>query len=374
MHQKSFVLCSATALLAVASACSKSSPSPVSPGASASLVGEAAADGSTLKVTAPAPQSPVNGAQPTSLTLIAGAATARYASSLPALQYEFQILTSAGSVINGCTTVVSGSGSTVTANPTCTIDFDTNHRWRVRARLASNANAIGPWSAESQFRSPIGGYINGNEIYDPLYNGTTVGQRSGGTTFLANRGLRLDSHESFVTYPLNPNLQVGEISVMVTNIDEGSPGDKTKVFSMQEGFGSDVTDNDYRVTIEKRGIQYPTPGAVTWRLITGDAGQHDRIFDGDRIGVGFSDERWYFWKFTWGNGRAELTVREDGPNGRQIYGSSKGIGGNPYRPVPHCVRLGQIVGRAGPVDASIPGATYKNLWVSSRPRPTFPNE
>ena len=27
-----------------------------------------------------------------------------------------------------------------------------------------------------------------------------------------------------------------------------------------------------------------------------------------------------------------------------------------------------------PLDASIPGATYKNLWVSSRPRPAFPNE
>lgn len=373
MHQKSFVLCSATAMLAVAIACSKSSPSPVSPAANASLVGEAAADGSTLKVTAPSPQSPVNGAQPTTLTLVAGASNAQFASAQPALTYEFQILTSAGSVINGCTTIANASGSTVTANPACTIEFDANHRWRVRAKMGSNN---GPWSAESQFRSPIGGYINGNEIYDPMYNGITVGQRSGSTTFVANTGLRLNSHESFVTYALNPNLQAGEISVMVTNIDEGSPGDKSKVFSMQEGFGNDVTDNDYRVTIEKRGIQYPEPGAVTWRLITGDAGDHGRIFDGDRgvPAAGFSDERWYFWRFTWGNGRAELTVREDRPTGRVIYQSSKGIGGNPYRPVPHCFRLGQIVGRAGPADASIPGATYKNLWVSSRARPTFPNE
>jgi hypothetical protein len=371
MHQKSFVLCSATALLAAAVACSKSAPTPVSPAASNAAVGEAAADGSNLKVTAPTPQSPVNGAQPQALTLVAGTSTAEFVTSQPALTYEFQILTSAGSVINACTTTASPSGSTVTASPSCTIEFDANHRWRVRARMGT---AFGPWSAEATFRSPLGGYINGNEVYDPMYNGTTVGGRAGSTTFVPGVGLRLNGHESHVTYVLNPALQVGEVSVMVTNIDEGSPGDKTKVFSMQEGGGSDITDNDYRVTIEKRGREYDVPGAVTWRLITGDAGDHNRIFDGERVGVGFSDERWYFWKFTWGNGRAELTVREDRPNGRLIYVSSRGIGGNPYRPNPHVVRLGQIIGRAGAADASIPGATYKNLWISSRPRPTFPNE
>src|SRR5918993_3833948 len=114
MFQKSFVLCSATALLAVAVACSKSSPSPVSPSANGSLVGEAAADGSTLKVTAPAPQSPVNGVQPQTLTLVAGTSTAPFAASLPPLTYEFQILTAGGSVINGCTTTASPSGNTVT--------------------------------------------------------------------------------------------------------------------------------------------------------------------------------------------------------------------------------------------------------------------
>ena len=370
MHQKSFVLCSATALLAVAVACSKSSPSPVSPSANGSLAGEAAADGSTLKVTAPTPQSPVSGAQPQTLTLVAGASQAQFGAT-PALQYEFQVMDSAGTVIPACTTTVSPSGATVTANPTCTIAFDANHRWRVRARMGANN---GPWSADAQFRSPIGGYITANEIYDPLYNGITVGARSGSTTFVPNVGLRTNAQDSYVTYSFAQPLQAGEMSLMVTGIDEGNPGDKTKVFSMQEGCGADVTDNDYRVTVEKRGAQYVTPGAVTFRIITGDAGEHDRIFDGDRIGVAFSDERWYFWQFKWQTGSAQLIVREDSPNGRVIYNSGRGTGPFAYRPVPHCIRLGQIPGRAGPIDASIPGATYKNVWVSSRPRPAFPNE
>lgn len=369
MFHKRFVLCSATALLALAVACSKSPQSPASPASTTEATADAAADGSTLKVTAPAPQSPVGGAQPQTLTFVASASTAVYAvASLPTLSYELEIKNAGGTTV--CTGAGSASGGTVSIAPTCTIDFDANHTWRMRATIG---NAKGPWSAASSFKSPIGGYISGNEIYDPLYNGRTVGTPIG-TEFVTNKGIELLDHGSYVTYVLPTNLQAGEMSVMVTGIDEGSPGDKTKVFTMQEGTGADITDNDYRVTVEKRGRDYSTPGAVTWRLITGDAGDHGRIIDGDRIGIAFSDERWYFWKFTWGNGRATLEVREDNPSGRMIYSSSRGTGANPYRPVPHVIRLGQIVGRAGPIDASIPGAIYKNLWVSSRPRPAFPNE
>ena len=375
MSQNRFALCAAAALLAVAVACSKSSETPVSPNATMPPVSDAAADGSTLKVSAPAPQSPINGAQPSAVTLVAGTSSPQFqVAGAPALTYEFQVMTATGTLINACSGTAAPSGNTVSFTPTCTFDFDTNHRWRVRARLASNPSVVGPWSAEATFRSPIGGYVNGNEIYDPLYNGRTVGTRVNSTTFVPNVGLRLNTHEARLEYLLNPNLQAGEISVLVTGIDEGNPGDKTKVFAMQEGNGTDITDNDYRVTIEKRGRDYSTPGAVTFRIITGDAGVHARIHDGSRLPVAFSDERWYFWRFEWRTGFARLQVREDGPTGRVIYDSSVGTGGFPYRPVPHYVHLGTQVGRAGPIDASIPGAIYKNLWISSRTRPQFPNE
>jgi hypothetical protein len=368
MFQKKAVFCSAAAMLALAVACSDAPQSPAAPSSTPPVNGEAAADGSTLKVTAPTPQAPVNGAQPQTLTFVASASTAQFVvGSIPPLTYQVEIKNAGGTTV--CTGSGTPSGNTVTISPSCSLTFDAAHTWRMRAVLGS---AVGPWSAAASFKSPLGGYISGNEIYDPLYNGTTVGNAIN-TTFLPGRGIFFPGHESRVTYQLPTNLQAGEISVMVTGIDEGSPGDKTKIFSMQEG-GNDITDNDYRVTIEKRGRSYETPGAVTWRLITGDSGDHGRIFDGDRIGLPFSDERWYFWKFTWGNGRATLELREDGPNGRVMYSSSRGTGANPYRPVPHVIHLGQSVGRAGPGDASIPGAIYKNLWVSSRPRPTFPNE
>ena len=140
MFQKSIVLCAATALLAVAVACSKSSPTPVSPEASTGVVGEAAPDGSTLKVTAPAPQSPINGAQPNALELVASVSTAPFAANVPALTYEFQILNNAGTSTL-CSTTATPSGNTVRATPSCTIDLDAPLLWRVRAAMG---NAKGP--------------------------------------------------------------------------------------------------------------------------------------------------------------------------------------------------------------------------------------
>ncbi len=370
MFHKKAVFCSAAAILAMAVACSESPQSPAAPSGSSPASGEAAADGSTLKVTAPSAQSPVNGAQPQSLTFVAGASGAQFpgGSTLPPLSYQVEVKNAGGTTV--CTGTGSASGSTVTISPSCSLAFDTNHTWRMRAVLGS---AVGPWSTAATFKSPIGGFFRGNEVYDPLYTGTTVGQAVG-AEFVPNVGLRLNSHTSRVTYALPTNLQQGEFSVMVTGVDEGNPGDKTKIFSMQEGTG-DITDDDYRMTVEKRGRQYEVPGAVTWRIIMGDAHEHNgRIFDGARIGVSFSDELWYFWKFTWGSGRAALEVREGGPGGRVIYDTSRGTGGFAYRPVPHFVYLGSPVGRGGAQDASIPGAIYKNVWLSSSPRPNLPGE
>src|SRR5215212_11157306 len=101
MHQKTFVLCSAAAVLAVAIACSKSS-TPVSPTAAEQSSSDAAADGSTLKATAPVPVSPVNGAQPDSLMLTTNKAEGKFDKTMP-LSYQFQISTSDGTVVSACT-------------------------------------------------------------------------------------------------------------------------------------------------------------------------------------------------------------------------------------------------------------------------------
>jgi hypothetical protein len=368
MHQKRFVLCSAVAVLALAIACSKSTETPTSPSVSENGTSSAGPDGSTLKVTAPAVISPVNGAQPDSLTLTAGRAEGKFDKTLQ-LSYQFQISTDSGQIVSACTQTIPDPGAgNVTYSPSCALEFDTPHKWKVRAR---QGDFVGPWSSEASFRSPSGGYIRDNEVFDPLTNGKTAGETHGPVQFISGEGAQLQSHDSFIRYRLPVNLQQGEFSMMIKGADEGSPGDKSKVFAMQEGPDEgDITDDDYRMTAELRGANYGAPGSVTFRIICGDGVSRD----GDRRQLNFSSSRWYFWRFTWQTGLARLEVKADGPNGPTLYDSSEGTGTHPYRPVPHFMYLGAPIGRAGPLDATLPGGIYKNVWASSRARPKFPGE
>lgn len=367
MHQKRFVLCSAAAVLALAIGCSKSSQSPASPTITENSSGNAAADGSTLKATAPAPVSPVNDEQPDTLTLTTNKAVGKFNPSLT-FAYEFEIKTAAGVVVPECSsTVADDGGSTVSYTPTCALEFDTPHSWRVRAVN----DGVGPWSASASFKSPSGGYIRGNEIFDPLTNGKTAGEVNGGVQFITGQGAKLLDHGSFIRYRLPVNLQQGEFSMMILGADEGAEGDKSKVFSMQEGPNEgDITDDDYRMTAELRGRNYGAPGSIAFRIICGDG----KSRDGERSQQNFSSSRWYFWRFSWQTGSARLEVREDNRSGRPLYDKTIGTGSHPYRPDPHYLYLGTAMGRAGALDATLPGGIYKNVWASSRPRPTFPGE
>ena len=370
MQHKKLVACAAAAIMAVALGCSNDSPTPVSPSGAEAGGSGAGPSGETLKATAPSPQSPVNNQQPDSLVLVAGKSSPSFsAGGSPAYGYEFEVRNSAGSAaVCPAVKVAGGGGSTVQASLTCTLEFDQPYTWRVRAFLG---NANGPWSSNATFRAPAGGYIRGNEIMDPLTNGKSAGSLSGPTQFIPGTGIQLLDHTSFVTYALQQNLQEGEISMMILNGDEGNPGDKSKVFSMQEGPDiNDITTDDYRMTAELRGRNYGAPGSVTFRIIPGDGVS----YDAERQQVNFNSSIWYFWRFTWRTGFARLEVKENGPNGRTVFDHSEGTGGHPYRPEPHLFHLGSPAGRGGLLDATMPGIIIKNLWVSSRPRPAFPGE
>jgi hypothetical protein len=360
------VMCAAIFTLTVA--CGPKPSSPVSPDPSAAPEAGAAPDGSTLKSATPAPVSPISGAQVTDpILLTASKATGKFMDI--ALSYRFQVRSASTVVYDSGAIGGVGAGTSVTHAPTAQLEPDTTFTWRVRAEYQG---AFGSWSSDAAFKSPVGAYIRGSEIRDPLTIGRTVGTIAGPTQFVAGKGLELLAHTSHVRYQLQQTLQAGEFSMMVTGIDEGSPGDKSKVMSMQEGDG-DITTNRYRFTAEKRGRSYVDPGAVTFRIITGDPDHaNGKVNDGNRVVVPMNDEAWYFWKITWGGNRAALEVRADSPEGRTIYSSAVGMGGSPYRPSPHVLFLGQPFGRAGEIDASIPGMIVKNVWVSAAPRPVFP--
>jgi hypothetical protein len=353
------------AIAALAIACGQQSQSPVSPGGSAAG-GDAAADGSTLKVTAPTPISPINDATVQgNPTLAATTSTPRFGGSV-ALTYHFQVFSETNATV---------ADSSQNASPslvlTALLDFKKRYTWRVRAESGVD---VGPWSATASFISPEGGYIRGNEVFDPLFNGATVGEIIGPTTFVAGKGLRLDSNLSYVRYAI-PTLTSGEFSMEIEGLRSNLSGDKSKVFSMSTNSADFITD-PFRVDVQYRGTTGSPPNAITYRVLYGDADDLGLRYEPDtatRINsvVPTVATQTYYWKYTWGNGEVRVQVREGGvrDNGRLLYNVGVTTRRGQYNPNPHYVYLGSPTGRSGAESASIPGTTYRNVWISRNPRP-----
>jgi hypothetical protein len=114
---------------------------PLTPAAPATT-NSTAADGTTLKVTAPALVSPVNDlvlndARP---TMVISAAAGQFAGG--SFSYEFRLMNDGGALINS--TVQSGTSWALPSDLT----FDTAYRWQARATLSG---AVGPWSSTARF-------------------------------------------------------------------------------------------------------------------------------------------------------------------------------------------------------------------------------
>src|SRR4029453_14417534 len=192
MHRHKLALTIFALFVAVTLACSRQASTPTSPSGAAPAAADAAADGSTLKATAPVPTSPINGVQVSDAqpTLTWSPSTTRVDAG--GLQYEFEVFNDANAKVSGG--VVGGTSVTI---PTA-LDFGKRHTWHVRATMQG---AYGPWSTLAQFVSAVGAYIRGKEIRDPLTNGFTVGNPVG-VTFIPGQGARLESQSSYIEYVL----------------------------------------------------------------------------------------------------------------------------------------------------------------------------
>jgi hypothetical protein len=350
----------AVCALAIAVACSRSAApaAPTAPAAAATT----AADGTTLKVSAPAPTSPISGQQVTDNPTLT--ATASTGGGTAALQYRFQLFNESGTKVEESDLV-----TTPSYKVTSTLDFAKNYTWRARAEYQSH---VGPWSAAAAFVSPEGGYIHTGEVFDPITNGKTVGERFGATTFLGTSGIRLDTGTSYVRYTIPGSVTAGEFSMEVSGLAPNGPGDKVKVLSMSSN-GPDFITDDYRVDVQYRGITGVPPNSITFRALYGSATDLSKRYEPDTATrnssvFNLSPSVFYYWKFTWGS-EARVTVRAGGINGPIIYnvGVASPIG--TYRPSPWYAYLGAPSGRSGTEAASPPGAIYRNVWISSRARP-----
>lgn len=103
------------------------------------------ADGSTLKVSAPIPVSPINDTVVTTqtATLAISPATGQFANQT--FSYDFEVQNDSGAVIS--TTNVNGTSFTLPG----TLTVNAAYRWRARANLNG---AVGPYSSLVRFQTP----------------------------------------------------------------------------------------------------------------------------------------------------------------------------------------------------------------------------
>ena len=358
------------AAAAVALACGDQASTPSAPTpAVSSDSAAAAADGSTLKATAPALQQPANASTAESLipNLVVANATLKHLGDVAltgTMQYRFTVETTAGASVHSALTGA-GAGLTGWRVPANILQADTAYRWRARAELAGST---GPWSAYWTFTTPKSGaglpsFQNATELWDNLTDGRTIGTLAGGAQFVPGKGVLLPSFESHVTYTLQSTLTSGFIEFLVEGLESDSNGGKTKVVSMQQGYG-EFSDNPYRFNVEKRGDDHVDVGKYRMRIITGNPAEGG-FFDSPRLlpTSPLIASKVYWHRVTWGGGVVTLNVRELSPTGVPLVSYQYSYEGT-YRPTPHVVHIGGPVPRGGPLDASVPGIIVRYFYVS----------
>jgi hypothetical protein len=358
----------AAAAALVLAACGGKDKSPTSPTAVSAAL------------TAPVLESPAANAQLDTLrpTLTVKNATADHAGTR---SYEFQIsdgntFTSAlTSNVTGFAATVGKTGITEGADGKTSWTLDTDLQpttvfyWRVRA---TQGTSTGPWSEVAKFKSRLVGFLRAGELYDPLIHGETVGEVVGGGTFVPGKGIQFNAKTSYLRYLLPQTITSGEFSMDVEGLRANGPGDKAKVFGMQEG-QSDFITNKYRVDIQYRGVSGVPPNAITFRALYGSASDLSVRYEpstATRFASVFALDpaTVYNWKATWGS-EFRVTVRAGGLDGSILYDVGMPTPRGSYAPNPHYAYLGAPVGRSGSEAATIPGTIYRNVWLGNRPRP-----
>lgn len=337
-----------TVLLGLTLACTSKSSTPLTPTTpTTSGTPSAASDGSTLKVTAPTPQSPVGGVKPSTgpATLVVSASTASFTST-PAVQYRFQVFNSANAIVED---VLVGS----TSHPVdAELTVNASYSWQARAEYQGSA---GPWSTTASFIAPETAFLN-KEISDPLTNGKTVGQQLGGT-FLPGQGWQslslTDGIDYDLTEPCSDNCRL-EFDATNFGPKEGECCAKDlKWLSMGNAadFGSfgSFRNHPWKMHLEQRA-DFDTGMAIVWRNGAadefGDPGDH-RIKLAE-TGVVFKSTNVYHFVLEWATTGYTISV-----NGAQVFEDGWG---HAYAPPVHRISLGSY-----PRAESFVGIIYRNI-------------
>jgi hypothetical protein len=347
MHQRTLTVLGIAAFIAVTLACSKSQPlSPTLP----AITNSAPADGSTLKASAPRPQSPMNDVRISEEgfpTLTIGTSSTTFTDNV-ALQYRFELFDEGGTRVAGA--LVGGPSWQVIDE----LEFDKRYTWRARAE---NGGDAGPWSELAAFRSPDAGYIRGSKVYDPLINGKTVGKQFGGR-FVPGQGWQALTTSDSIDYDITTCASC-TLEFDITNFGEaeGAPFHADlKFFSMGEAPAYDsffaFRDHPWKMHLEQRADGDGTAMKLIWRT-NGEDDDHNAVVPPNKAGGPAWDNGTVFhFVVDWNHGGFTIAI-----NGKVWFADDFEDG--PYAPPNHRISLG-----TRPRSETMIGAIWRNVKVT----------
>lgn len=359
-----------TVVLVAATAVGCMEANVLGPGSGGSSGGSGSGGSSGGQLTAPSPDSPGDDEQ---LGTVRPTLVVRNGSSTRtgAKTYEFQV--SDSSTFGTITATKSGVAEDISGKTSATLDADlqpaTRFYWRARL-VQGGVNS--DWSATGKFKTKVAGYNRAGELYNPLVGGDTVGTPSGSTTFVSGKGLKINDGNSYVMYQLPQTMSSGVFEMEVEGLYVNGPEAKLKVFSMFDGTGN-LTGNRYEMSAQYRGRPGNPDNCISFKAVWGNTSV---IIEPDlgmrqQSVMSLNASQTYFWQGIWTSSSFHLVVRDGGPTGSVIYDRTLSApGSGSYAPSPHYAYLGATSGRYGVDTGSWPGVTYRNVWLSDKPRPT----
>ena len=284
--------------------------------------------------------------------------------------YEVQIASdSAFAAVVWSKTVPEQSGGTTIVVVDRDLAKESSLHWR--ARLVQGGEAS-DWSLPGTFRTNKGGYSRAGALWDPLTDGTTVGTTVGPVSFVAGKGIKLETENSYVRYRLAQTVSAGEFSMLVEGLRPNGPNHKLKIFSMSDG-PDDFIASRYEAAAHYRGTDGNPNNAISLKVVWGNESIILEPNLSTRLAsrVNLQSNRVYFWQAVWNSNSFRLIVRNSGPKGSIIYNRTftTPSGAGTYSPSPHYAYLGANSGQFGSDAGTFPGMIIRDVWLGSGGRP-----
>jgi hypothetical protein len=358
-------------LLTLAVACgSKSAPAAPSPTPPVVV---------TPTVAVPEPRTPIGGQQLDTLKPALQVNNAAVTGSVGTVTYEFWVSELDSFPDNSRSSHESGiaqGGDGTQWTPPSDLIPAFLYYWRARA---TNGTITTDWTATQTFKSRIQGFRNGQSIYDPLTDGTTVATRKLGGHFVPgnNGGWQSDSLLDGLDYDI-PTCDDCTAEFDVTNFGTGEGGSisvDVKWFSMGDAGSMNAgflafRDSPWKMHLEQRSDGDGTGMQVIWRNGAADAdtggdpefGDHRGKYPngGPNWGSSSQGKVWHF-TIRWTPNSYRIYINELGQPLRQWFpgAGDSGVFSRPYRPGNHRIELGCV-----PRGESMVGARYRNFKLS----------